>query len=134
MKASKIKIFKYIVPVITTATILSCSKLENDALNTDENLPSTSLNIKVINAKKNLPEPGVKVFVGRRISAQGQYQIVDTIRTNASGEFNYDARYPNQYRVFVDTTFYTADTVNLVMGTAAPNSILLHTNPKFGMS
>lgn len=134
MKASNIKLFKYVIPALTIATIFACSKLENDALNTDENLPSTSLNIKVINAKKNLPEPGVKVFVGRKISTQGQYQIVDTIRTNASGEFNYDARYPNQYRVFLDTMFYTADTVNLVMGTATPNSIVLRTNPKFGMS
>lgn len=134
MRASNIKLLKYIVPILAISAIFACKKLENDALNTDNNLLTTSLNIKVINDKKNQPEPGVKVYIGRKITAKGQYQIVDTVRTNTSGEFAYNAPYPNQYKVFVDTAFYTADTVDISINTATPNSIELHTNPKFGMS
>lgn len=134
MKTFKIKLKHLIVPLMAITTVLACKKLQNDALSGDTNLPSASLSIKVINDKKNQPEAGVKVYLSRKINATGDYQVVDTVRTNAQGEAAYNAPYPNMYKVFLDTLFYTADTAALTMANATPGTLVLHTNPKFGMA
>lgn len=136
MKNEKRIIFwKWVIPILILGTFFACKKLENAALNQQGvNTASSSLSIMVMNLKNNQPEAGVKLFISRKISAKGEYQLVDTGRTDATGTYKFAAPIPNDYKAFLDTMFYTGDTASLLMATTTPGSITLKTRPKFGMA
>lgn len=136
MSALNIKKLSYLfVPLMVIIMVISCKKLENDALNTDEsNIPQAPLEIKVINNDDQQPVAGVKVLISRQTSSNGDYVHVDTIRTDGNGIIKTKLPYPNRIRLEIDTTYYhKAEQVLDFVGANGNNMVLL-TTPKFGMA
>lgn len=123
----------YILILSLALGLAACKKFATEAFN-DTTTEKTTLKVKVMNDKDNRLEPGVKILISRKIDASAVFQVVDTVRTNAQGEFTYQVPFPNLFRAEIDTTFYKYDTKELLMQNATNGELILHTKPKFGMS
>jgi len=125
---------KYFI-ILTGITIFfaACKKFATEAMN-DTTTEKVSLKVKVMNDKDNRLEAGVKILISRKISAEAEFQVVDTVRTDSKGEFTYNVPYPNLFRAEIDTAFYYYDAKELLIQNATAGELTLHTKPKFGMS
>jgi DNA-binding beta-propeller fold protein YncE len=123
----------YIIIVAIALCFTACKKFGTEALS-DTTTEKVSLKVKVMNDKDQKLEPGVKVLISRKISANSEFQVVDTVRTDAHGEFTYNLPHPNLFKAEIDTTFYTYDVKELLVQNATSGELILHTKPKFGMA
>ncbi len=123
----------YILILGLALGLAACKKFATEAFN-DTTTEKTALKVKVMNDKDNRLEPGVKILISRKIDASAAFQVVDTVRTNAQGEFIYQVPYPNLFRAEIDTAFYKYDVKELLVQNATNGELVLHTKPKFGMS
>lgn len=123
----------YIIIVSIALCFAACKKFATEALN-DTTTEKVSLKVKVMNDRDNKLEPGVKILISRKISSSSVFQVIDTVRTNAQGEFTYSVPYPNLFKAEVDTAFYKYDSKELLIQNATNGEVILHTKPKFGMS
>ena len=111
---------------------IGCSKKEHWGEGVDSQ--KTSLKVTVLNTKDQKPVSGIRTILMRRITESGTFANVDTGRTNAEGIFTYAVSYPNEFKVTIDTTFYSGEEVPTSYNTNEPQEVIMHATPKFGMA
>ncbi len=119
--------------LLLVIVLMACKKLANDSLDIVPVLKAP-LNISVINDDDQLPVVGAKVIISRKVSANGDFARIDTIRTDQKGQISLQVPYPNYLKVEIDTTYYHPSIQELQFTTENGGTAVLHTTPKFGMS
>lgn len=128
------KLYQYVTAILVLLIVGSCAK---DALwNQNSEVPEAEKGTivgQLMNDEDNIPLKGVKILFERQTGQKGENTFVDTVSTDAEGNFSYSVPFPNKVRMVVrDTGRYVADTTVVEVLAQQNYPIVMKSHPRFG--
>lgn len=114
-------------------SVVACKR--DDYWNQATVVPRGSISGTLTNTDDNTVLKGVKILFERQTKADGGQTFIDTVSTDAKGQFKYEVPYPNKVKVSIrDTGRYQLDESFVELSEQKDYPVALKSFPRFGVS